>query len=61
MTLTDVVVKQILTVRGTGKANMFDVAKVGEIAKKCGFFELLDVLKNHKNEYCEFILFGNRR
>ena len=56
--LTDEVIRQILTIRGTGKANMFDVAKVDKLASRRGFEELRSVLRNNKDEYAEFILFG---
>ena len=58
MILTDEVVRQILAVRNTGATNMFAINNVAAIAKKCGFKELCDVLKTHKDAYCEFIMFG---
>ena len=50
--------KQILVIRDTGEANMFDVPKVQEIALREGYAELLAFLADNKGAYARFILTG---
>ena len=55
----DAIVKeQILAVRDTGEANMFEVNTVAQIAMREGFYELVVYLQDHRKEYCHFILCG---
>ena len=50
--------EQILAIRNTGETNMFDVAKVREIALRKGFIELINYLDENKAAYFQFILTG---
>jgi hypothetical protein len=50
--------EQILAIRNTGETNMFDVAKVREIALCKGFIELINYLDENKAAYFQFILTG---
>ena len=56
--MTDIVRKQILTVRDTGLTNMFDVPKVRELAEQFGYAELAAYLPANTGEYARFILYG---
>ena len=60
--LTEVIIKQILTVRDTGKTNMFSINNVQRIAYDLDLFELVNFLEERKNHkvYCEFILHGRK-
>lgn len=60
--LTKEIVKQILTVRDTGKTNMFSISNVQRIAYDLDLFELVNFLEDRKNHkaYCEFILHGKK-
>lgn len=49
---------QILAVRDTGLANMFDVNAVQRIAYKMDYYELVNYLEEHRKEYVRFILTG---
>lgn len=49
---------QILAIRQTGLTNMFDIARVLEIAKVMEFDELEEYIPEHKAEYVNFILIG---
>ncbi|MFT9117091.1 MAG: DUF5049 domain-containing protein [Sporolactobacillus sp.] len=53
-----VIKKQILAVRETSEANMFDLNTVQRIAMREGFYELVGYLEDHKREYSRFILTG---
>ena len=50
--------EQILTVRKTGRSNMFDVPMVQNIANAMRFYELVVFLEEHRGEYVHFILTG---
>ncbi|MDI6618018.1 MAG: DUF4314 domain-containing protein [Clostridiales bacterium] len=56
--LCDTVKKQILVVRDTGRANMFDTNAVKSIALEMGFYELADFLETERQAYSRFILTG---
>lgn len=56
--MTDKVRKQILAIRDTGLANMFDVSTVQRIANDMGFYELVVYLEENRKEYAQFILTG---
>lgn len=60
--LTEKIIKQILTVRDTGKTNMFSINNVQRIAYDLDLFELVNFLEERKNHkvYCEFILHGKK-
>lgn len=56
--MDDKMIRQILAVRDTGKANMFDVIAVQRIAFQMGLYELVAYLEEHRAEYVRFILTG---
>lgn len=51
--------KQILSIRDTGLTNMFDIQMVQRIAFDSGYYELVMFLKDHREEYIQFILHGD--
>ena len=55
---TEKIREQILAVRATGKANMFDISTVQRIAYENGFYELVDYLETDRTAYARFILTG---
>ena len=60
--ITGKIFEQILKVRNTGEANMFDIRAVMRVAYDHDLYELvcfLDEKKNHK-DYLNFILTGER-
>ena len=57
--MTRLVVQQILKVRDTGEANMFDVNAVLQIAMREELYDLADYLLEHKTEYARFIMTGD--
>ena len=56
--MTEKIRQQILTVRATGRTNMFDIHVVLRIAHEMQFYELVIFLKEHRSEYVRFILTG---
>ena len=56
--MNDTIRKQILTVRATGKTNMFDVKAVFELAVQMDFPELADFIFMDTKAYSHFILTG---
>lgn len=52
--------EQILAIRATGRTNMFDIPMVQYIANKMHFYELVVYLEEHRKEYVQFILTGER-
>ena len=52
--------EQILAIRATGRTNMFDVPMVQYIANEMCFYELVVYLEEHRKEYVQFILTGER-
>ena len=56
--MTETIREQILSVRETGRTNMFDVPVVQNIANEMGFYELVIFLKENRREYVHFILTG---
>ena len=52
--------EQILAIRATGRTNMFDVPMVQYIANEMCFYELVVYLEEHRKEYIQFILTGER-
>ena len=56
--MKQIIKDQILAVRDTGEANMFDIKAVTAIAIRENFYDLVDYLIDHKNEYARFILSG---
>lgn len=52
--------EQILAIRATGRTNMFDIPMVQYIANEMRFYELVVYLEEHRKEYVQFILTGER-
>lgn len=52
--------EQILVIRATGRTNMFDIPMVQYIANEMHFYELVVYLEEHRKEYVQFILTGER-
>lgn len=50
--------EQILAVRKTGLANMFDIPAVQKAAFDMEFYELVIYIEEHRKEYTGFILTG---
>lgn len=50
--------EQILAIRDTGLANMFDLPLVQRLAYERDFYELVLYLEEHRKEYVHFILTG---
>ena len=58
--ITDTLAEQILTVRASGKYNMFDTVGIQREAHELGFYELVIFLEEHKDAYTHFIISGER-
>lgn len=56
--MTEQIKQQILKVRDTALTNMFDFAQVRCVAENMELPELVEFLKNNKEEYTQFILTG---
>jgi hypothetical protein len=51
---------QILAIRHTGLTNMFDVSKVQKLAFDLELYDLVTFIEEHKADYIQFILHGDR-
>ena len=58
--MNEIVKKQILAIRDTGRTNMFDVNMVQFLANEYGYYELVMYLEEHSKEYVRFILTGEQ-
>jgi hypothetical protein len=58
---TEVIRNQIMMIRASGETNMFDTRTVHKIALRESFEELAGWLPNHKTEYSNFIITGNKK
>ncbi|MBW9171202.1 DUF5049 domain-containing protein [Clostridium estertheticum] len=58
--ISDKIVEQILLIRKYGKYNMFDIVNIQREAYDREICELVSFLEEHKEEYCKFILTGNK-
>lgn len=56
--MTNKIQEQILAVRATGRANMFDIHAVQRIAYEMQLYELVIFMEEHRSEYVRFILTG---
>lgn len=56
--MTEEIRDQILAIRETGETNMFDISVVIDIAERDGYYELIDYLSEHRDDYVRFILTG---
>ena len=61
--INDTLKEQIITVRDTGKTNMFDIPQVQRIAYDLELFELVEFLEDrrYRAAYSNFILHGKTR
>ena len=50
--------EQILAIRDTGLANMFDLSLVQRLAYERDYYELVLYLEEHRKEYVHFIMTG---
>lgn len=57
--MNEVIKKQILSIRATGKTNMFDIPMVQYLANEMHYYELVIFLEEHRQEYANFILYGD--
>lgn len=58
--MTNKVFEQIMHIRDEGRYNMFNITGVQQEASELGYNELVVFLEEHKDEYTEFILTGQR-
>ena len=58
--MTDKVFDQIMEIRKSGICNMLDCIAVQNEAYKKGFFHLVVYLEEHRKEYVQLILTGER-
>lgn len=56
--MTEKIQEHILTIRATGRTNMFDIYAVQSIAHEMQFYELVIFIEEHRSEYVRFILTG---
>jgi len=56
--MTETVRQQILSIRASGKTNMFDAIAVQQLAIESGFYELAEFIENDRKAYARFILTG---
>ena len=59
-TITPKLKEQIIAIRDTGATNMFDVDAVMQLAFEHNFFDLVVFLLENKQDYSDFILYGDR-
>lgn len=50
--------EQVLGIRKTGEANMFDILTVQRMALDLGYNELVDLMESDRKAYVHFILTG---
>jgi len=58
--MCEIVKKQILAIRDTGRTNMFDVNMVQYLANEYGYYELVMYLEERRKEYVRFLLTGEQ-
>ncbi len=58
-TLGETIKEQILSIRDTGRTNMFDINMVQYLAMEKGLYELVSFIEENKSKYVQFILTGN--
>ena len=56
--LTEKIKEQIFAVRGSGAANMCDMAAVQRAAFDRGFYELVLFIEENRESYWDFVLTG---
>jgi len=58
--VSDKVLEQILSIRESGVCNMLDANSVQVEANSKGYYDLVIFIEEHRKEYAEFILTGQR-
>ena len=58
--MCEIVKKQILAIRDTGRTNMFDVNMVQYLANEYGYYELVMYLEANRKAYVSFLLTGEQ-
>ena len=58
--ITDKLLEQIMTIRNSGKYNMFDVTGLQKEAYETNYFELVNLIEEDIRAYLNFILHGTR-
>ncbi|WP_373845629.1 DUF5049 domain-containing protein [Clostridium sp.] len=58
--MSEKIAVQILSIREDGKYNMFDIVNIQKEAYNRKFYELAYFLEEHKQEYSNFILTGQK-
>ena len=58
--MTETIKKQILSIRDSGRTNMFDTNMVQYLANELGYYELVIFLEEHCKEYIRCILTGEQ-
>lgn len=58
--MTHKVREQIMSIRNSGKTNMFDTSTVQRLASDDGYYELVVFIEENLDEYLNFILRGGR-
>ncbi|GAB2022127.1 hypothetical protein RyT2_12010 [Pseudolactococcus yaeyamensis] len=53
--------KQIMTIRETGKTNMFDVSMVQNLANDLNYYDLVIFIEENKLQYLNFIMTGENQ
>lgn len=56
----DLIIKQLLSIRDTGKTNMFDAYTVKMMAGDMGYQELVNYIENNPKGYVNLILTGGK-
>ena len=57
--MTEVIRQQIMDIRDSGEANMFELNKVLNIADREDYSELVDYIEKNRRGYVNFILYGD--
>ena len=58
--MTETIKKQILSIRDSGRTNIFDTNMVQYLANELGYYELVIFLEELCKEYIRFILTGEQ-
>ncbi len=58
--VSDIIRNQVLIIRDEGVSNMLDVSAVQQLAYEKNFFELVNLIEEHRDLYAKFILTGER-
>ena len=58
--MTETIKKQTLSIRDSGRTNMFDTNMAQYLANELGYYELVIFLEEHRKEYIRFILTGEQ-